>query len=176
MTTAKKSVKQSVKQSVKKPLEGRSLDALIAEKVFGAKWIRFYDAKYWDPDCHDHKVHAMLVLPEDQDFFLKDFSHGKYMYVEDTGECPRDHYDRVPKYSQDIAAAWLVVQALSDRFHAVIRTPFTKDSTICHVGFTPLAASGWNGRADYRVDADSVPKAICYAALAAISGKLSKGN
>lgn len=61
------------------------LDALIAEKWIGAKWLRFHDANYVGPDSIDGRTHAFLVLPEDLDFFLAD---GKY--VKDTGECPRD--------------------------------------------------------------------------------------
>lgn len=72
---------------------------------------------------------------------------------------------RVPPYSTDIAAAWLVVEKLSDRFHCRIKTPFMAGEKY-FAGFTPLGVTGWNGRPDHEGSGDTAPLAICLAALA----------
>lgn len=90
---------------------GRELDALVSEQAMGGKWIRYYDANYGDPDEEDGRVHAFLVVRQhDLDSFLGPVGHKEY--VIDTGECVRDRYSWVPKYSTDIAAAWEVANKI----------------------------------------------------------------
>lgn len=94
---------------------GSELDVLVAEKVMDGKWIRYIDADYSDPDESDFKVHAFLVVRKDDiDSFIGP-SRWKNNYVLDTGECKRDRFSWVPRYSKEIAAAWEIVEKLRDK-------------------------------------------------------------
>jgi hypothetical protein len=79
----------------------------------------------------------------------------------------------LPYYSEEIRTAMLVVGKLSDRFHAVMKTPFVKGGKhIC--GFTPLGMTGWNGRPDFEAVEETLEIAICKAALLAVRKKKRK--
>lgn len=70
-----------------------------------------------------------------------------------------------PRYSSDIKAAWRVVEKLDEHgFHAVVKSPFTAGEPY-HAGFTPHGQTGWNGRPDYAGSGDTMPLAVCRAAL-----------
>jgi hypothetical protein len=70
-------------------------------------------------------------------------------------------------YSTSIAVAWAVVEKMGERgFHCRIVTPFYPGRPY-HVGFTPHGTTGWNGRHDHEGSADTMPHAICLAALRA---------
>lgn len=88
-------------------MDARSRDALVAEKVMGGKWMRYHDAGYEDPDSHDNKVHAFIVTGDNFAAFQKYAD-----YVEDTGECARDNYSWIARYTREIAAAWEVVEKM----------------------------------------------------------------
>lgn len=75
---------------------------------------------------------------------------------------------RVLYYSTDISAAWLVVEELNKRgYWCQMRTPFQAgdDGDGYWAGFTPHGVSGWNGRPDHWTSAETLPLAICLAAL-----------
>ncbi len=74
---------------------GGEMNARIAVEVMNGRWIRGSDADYANPDSSDGRVHAFVILPEQFAFFLCDDR-----YVEDTGECPRDHYGWIPDKKQ----------------------------------------------------------------------------
>ena len=124
--------------------EGRELDALIAEKVMGFVWRRGWGGPW-----------KMLVSPTDAE------------------DCPpiqgdegiaADYARFVPRYSTDLAAAWLVVEKLTPRFYVCVE----------RVHRSGDAWNAWVGRSN--VAASSAPLAICRAALAALSlGDTSDG-
>ena len=71
--------------------------------------------------------------------------------------------------SERIVDAWQVVEVMMQRgFHARLKTPFESGQPF-FAGFTPLGVSGWNGRPDHEGSGDSMPLAICRAALQAVS-------
>ncbi len=124
---------------------GRALDAEVAEKVMGIP------REEWPWRCH--------AEGHDMDEQIWCYSCRK-MYNE--GE-------RIPPcYSTDIAAAWLVVEAMQtfneDGYHAVLKTPFTLGNAYI-AGFTPHGVTGWNGAPDFVGFATTAPHAICLAAL-----------
>ena len=139
--------------SAKEMPTGREMDALIAEKVMGGKWLRFHDADYQDPDSGDGRVHALIVLP-------KDFSLlSPPDYVEDTGECPRDRYGWIPRYSVDITAAWTVVTKLVEQGYEVITRVAPNEKPRVR-----LDSGGTEGRV-VTTHGETLPLAICQAAL-----------
>ncbi len=76
-----------------------------------------------------------------------------------------------PAYSTDIAAAWQVVEKMTERYHWRIVSPFDprqEDCRLWFAGLTPHSCSGWNGRPDYEEGAETPALAICLAALKAI--------
>lgn len=97
----------------KHPANG-CLDAWIAEKVMGGKWVRWHDTNYSDLSTEDGWVHATIILPKDFDFLCPPD------YVEDTGECPRTRFGWIPEYSTDIAAAWEIVERMVDDYSCII--------------------------------------------------------
>ncbi len=79
---------------------------------------------------------------------------------------------RVPiaHYSTDIAAAWQVVEKMRDLgYWCQMRNEFeAHDGPDCWAGFTPHSTTGWNGRPDHWTQAETLPLAICLAALKAV--------
>ncbi len=136
---------------------GREMDERVAIEVMGwgwcmpesgprAGWVTF--ASLLPPDSPDKRV----VVAEDDVRLM---------------QCERDVL-AVPHYSTDIAAAWLVVEAMQtfneDGYHAVLKTPFTLGNAYI-AGFTPHGVTGWNGAPDFVGFATTAPHAICLAAL-----------
>ena len=121
----------------------RELDGLIAERVFGLNvWREGYEVaafRYWLLDKHGNFVTA----------------HGPLM--QNSGRV------EVPQYSTDITAALSALEAVSDRFHWRIQSPFQAGGNYW-VGVTQIGCSGWNGRADQQEAApclEGLPAAIC---------------
>lgn len=117
---------------------GRKLDALVAERVMGLVPCT--------GDCHANgdmrPCHAQPDSP--------------------------DQGAETRQYSTDIADAWLVVEAMAGRgYWARLTSPFTRGSAY-FAGFTPHDFTGWNGRPDHLGGGDTMPLAICRAALAAV--------
>jgi len=85
---------------------GRELDALVAEKVFGWKWIRFR----YELGGAQGPEEAIQVSPDDFPGYFDEDS-----YMADDGKYPRSYHPRGrPAYSTDIAAAWFVVERMRD--------------------------------------------------------------
>lgn len=82
-------------------------------------------------------------------------------------------FNRLPSFTKDPGAAWLVIEKLLDKFHAVVKTPFETGGDFI-VGFTPLGMSGWNGRPDFMGTAKTMALAACLAALDAVDGKMAR--
>jgi hypothetical protein len=77
----------------------------------------------------------------------------------------------IPTYSTDLVEAWQVVAALERRgYWCQMRTPFQAgdEGDGYWAGFTPHGTSGWNGRPDHWTSADTLPRAICLAALSVV--------
>lgn len=81
---------------------------------------------------------------------------------------PARRADEPALYSTDIAAAWQVVAAMEARgYWCRMQTPFRPGDSY-RAGFTLHGVSGWNGRPDHWTAAETLPLAICCAALKAI--------
>jgi len=68
----------------------------------------------------------------------------------------------------DIRAAWEIVEKMRERgMWLKLTSPFNADD-VWNAGFTDFGFTGWNGRPDYREQADAAPRAITIAALLAV--------
>jgi len=129
---------------------GRELDALVAEKVMGlsAPW----DENTPCPYCGEIMRYC-----------------GQRSWCT---SCSEWRYGPYKEYSEDISAAWEVVErldALGYWFQG--RTRFDNEGEHddgCWAGFTPHLTTGWNGQPDHYTNAPSMPHAICLAALKAV--------
>lgn len=132
----------------------REIDRAIATKIMGHKVVR---ARTLDLGWKERGVlppYHFVAGIKPNDFMLGDTAKGGTAHV-------------LPRYSLDLFSSWPIVEKLSDRFHAVIKTPFQKGAKfVC--GFTPLGCSGWNGRPDFQAVEATLPLAICKAALLTI--------
>lgn len=118
---------------------GCELDILVAEKVMG------------------HKVHK-TVWGKQQQYY--EYSLGKPDYYDDAGESKL--FNPLPSYSEDISAAWEVVEHLQGRHPA---NTFRLDQDyegLWHCTFTCM------GSTVTEHNGGSAPHAVCLAALKAI--------
>jgi len=123
---------------------GPEMDALVAQKVMA-----------WD-------LSANRIYPNLQDDFNCDFR-------------PLSSFQP----STDIAAGWQVVEQMQSLgYWCQARTPFgppgSKGCDGCWAGFTPHLTTGWNGRPDGWTHAETLPLAICRAALLALTQENEK--
>lgn len=80
-----------------------------------------------------------------------------------------------PNYSRDIAAAWLVVRNIEHRgYYWKIHTPFRQGDPH-FAGVTPQGITGWNGRPDFEGSGETMPEAICKAALLVVRAERKQG-
>lgn len=131
---------------------GRELDALVAERVIGAKWYAFTDPG-------DTGTSRILRLDSDARGSLR-----RGLIVPAQMDEPIDSfygYDGLPRYSTDIGAAWEVAEKMVSDGHVFI----VKGDGLRTGDFSPR----WTVLCDNlpRTDADSAPLAICRAALKA---------
>lgn len=132
---------------------GRDTDALIAEQVMG-------------------RIIYRGPVPQEDLQILED--GGSWIGVPGLGLQPTT--ETCPRYSTDIAAAFLVVAEMERRgFWCEMRTPFNQsERTTCGgywAGFTPHEVSGWNGTADFWTPSATLPLSICRAALKTLAYK-----
>ena len=112
---------------------GPALDALVAEKVMEFWWFS------------DSRGFRMLIEP------ITELENVCYT----TGQGP---FQRVPHYSTDIAAAWLVVEKMRDKgWYWAVYYFTTIEAAFTYAGLGSKAAQ-----------ADIAPLAICRAALLAV--------
>ena len=155
---------------------GAELDALVAEKAMGGKWIRYIDAGYKDPDTSDGRVHAFLVVRKgDLDSFLG-AERWKPNYVLDTGECPRDEFRWVPKYSTNIGEAWAVMEKFGFSIDTCAAGPDGKPAGYW-VGFHGPKGGSLVGNVDNPTVTfgETAPLAICRAALKKMENDIEMG-
>lgn len=117
---------------------GRELDALIAEKVMGWSYKPYYN--------------------------------GGGEWVKDGRKVAFGGFDggSLPRYSTDIAAAWLVVEKMGNwhGFDFLVQMLQPRGSNTYEAGWYEQDYDGFQPRATG--DADTVPLAICLAALKTI--------
>lgn len=140
---------------------GQATDALIAEQLFGYVWMQVKTGIVVEGNPSPYR-------------FLADpaWVAGLGWYVVAADMAQRIVYqDSTPKYSTDIAAAFAVVMAMEARgYWCQMRTPFMPPQGDGYwAGFTPHATTGWNGTPDHWTSAETLPLAICRAALAALA-------
>jgi len=135
-------------------MSDRELDAAVAEKVFGWRWIHEDSEQPW--------AVPYLVGPSSSVYYPT--VHAKFPNVPKSG-------GDLPNYSTDIAAAWAVV----DR---VIELDFScfGGMTDCELVMNPYthkwrAAFSWSGGESSTGVHEFAPRAICLAALAAVGAK-----
>jgi hypothetical protein len=123
---------------------GRELDALVAERVMGLQVQR---------DQYTAGVKALLGDKRSDDPW--DY------YIGDTN-------DRLPHYSTDISAAWLVVERMRQThdFELGLLAKFKNGKDLWEAEFTDCATD--EAYKSYLAEADTAPLAICLAALAAL--------
>lgn len=120
---------------------GRELDALVAEKVMGWRWISYNN-------------NGFILVPPDQHSRMKP----EYVFQDKAGS--REHAG-LPRYSTDIAAAWEVVEKLHEiPGYEII------DIRLCSIGYAILAPMGNHMKSVST--AETAPLAICLAALKAV--------
>jgi hypothetical protein len=157
--------------------EGRELDALIAEKVMGWKvhtlrWEPCSSGGLWECECG-----ASYCSPP--------WGRDKIMRDESARWCYDNRGTFVPRYSTDIAAAWLVVEAMAARLEEAdesgIAWPWS-NSSYCALQQRGVQA-GWaasfcvidndewyeNPENFGGARADTAPLAICLASLNALA-------
>lgn len=132
---------------------GRELDALVAERVMG--WERRNESWYDEEGVEKTR----FVSPEDDltGEVLEDVIGGW------GSECSYDELEYVPYYSTDIAAAWLVWEAVSNAKWSLHR----RDDG----GYEVMEHIRWEDFYSY-AEAPTAPLAICLAALRAKGGEL----
>lgn len=143
-------------------MTNREIDALVAEKVMGYRFVQ--------NRSHSGIRQVEAILPTRLNEPIL------------TNAVPVDHsawdgawqIGSVPAYSTDIAAAWTVVEKMRERgLWAKITSPFSPEDMTYWCGFTPMNMTGWNGVPDFKAKADNAPMAICLAALAAVGVKVT---
>jgi hypothetical protein len=129
---------------------GRELDALIHEKVFGMTVKKVPAGNYVFRDDLDR-----FVITEIEE------------YVTDMAETDeRDACEFVvPDYSTSIADAWLVVEKMREREATIKMRVYGHRNGTWTVGISWYHVHGHDGKP---VIADSLPLAICLAALKAV--------
>ncbi len=145
-------------------LAGRELDAMVAEKVMGWRWI---EAPGHDRDEHPGEW-VFLMPPEQVDQFLSRFIR--------SAEPRRAYRYDLPFYSTDIAAAFPLVSKINKLgMWLKLTSPFNP-SDVWNAGFTAHNSTGWNGMSDFRGQGESAPEAICRAALAVVETISANAN
>jgi len=127
---------------------GRELDALIAEKIFGAAWA-------WEQHEWADRQVERLRMPS-------------CLHVASRWDGRIHATNELLRYSTNVGDSWWVVEKMEVRgFHWRLTTPFVAGD-LYYAGLTPMGVTGWNGRPDNLASANLMPLAICRAALAAI--------
>jgi hypothetical protein len=121
----------------------RELDALVAEKVMGLEWAAFYTSS-----AYGAWYSKTNLGPR----------------TKEKGQLPRPDFDSLPAYSNDISAAWEVVEKIAPACDGEFRLERDESGQWeCEIGYHvadacyPRIAKG-----------ETAPHAICLAALKAV--------
>lgn len=139
-------------------IEGRELDALVAERVMGWGWQASYKSgKRWfaPPEhCGDLGSEHPATMKEEPE-------HPWWLTAE-----PTENIWVVPYYSTDISAAWTVLQKFCDEESANypqdVLVEWNGFHWFCYVNTEQMLNPELQGKAD------TAPEAICRAALKAV--------
>lgn len=150
----------------------RELDAKIAVVFFGWRWMQ--------PTFEDPKTPRMtaLIPPanlssaslsgwEPSDAEALRYADWDKMFWRDLGDANDPYvsfHQGFPRYSSKVNAAFELVEKLAAEYHWEIKSPFREGSPWV-AGLTPLGVTGWNGRPDYQAPGQTMPLAVCRAAL-----------
>lgn len=131
---------------------GRELDALVAEKVMGIQKLHPHEIVEYE-DTYYTKCLVCGQSNATTDFHLEESQCGEFK-----------------KYSTDIAAAWEVVEKLSEKFAYCIEKGHSMHQIT--VWIVPPQGDGFHTVEDlmetHSVSSCSLPHAICLAAVKAI--------
>lgn len=133
---------------------GRELDARVAEKVMGARWLPSSDPAY----------EILRFHPTDNTIAVRHRETGAIEW----GEAWEDEDDAPFRYSTDIAAAWKVFTApplLEAGWLPFIESGFTRAGVSWEVGF---GHHDLDAMIEYVRTPEEIPAAICRQALAAL--------
>jgi len=146
---------------------GRELDALVAERIFGWRWMAYpapnNPTETWLTAIFPPPAPDRIVVANRYDRIWRPSSRDAPRFVEwdtcpwwEDGEIQRG----VPHYSTDIAAAWLVVEKMDFDERALVR-----DSS---AGLWYVQRWSHKGRFMWEAEGVTAPHAICLAALEAV--------
>lgn len=148
---------------------GRELDALVAERVMGWVWAQDDPAAYSTMFRPGHRY----IVPPD----VFEFSRGT-LPADTALPLAKEWYGNVPRYSTDLAAAWLVVEHLKRkdrRGHENFWLAWDNYGTEVPQGpaqWVEPQELAWicsfDRNAGQWATADTAPLAICRAALLAV--------
>jgi hypothetical protein len=124
---------------------GLELEALVLEKVFGFPRKKVF--LFYEDSSYQHYIPS-----------------GKPRCTHEIDARP------APWFSRSWEAAGMVVEQMAKKgYWCQIRNEFESPGGIdCWAGFTPHGTTGWKGRPDHWTKAETVPLAICLAALATL--------
>ena len=146
---------------------GRKLDALVAEEVLG------YRVERVTPEWAGREVTLFFAPGHTLVTYSCDFRSDNAMMYRN-GEDDRDGIaPPLPVFSEDIAAAWEVVEHLKDRNWAIRLS--NKTVNWCWWAYVYDYSSA-DARAEATVQAETAPLAICLAALAAVRAPTPSGG
>jgi hypothetical protein len=131
-------------------LEGRELDAAVAERIFGWQWL-----------MHPHLNRAEIFSPQAVTYLRGPH----YGWLPDDGSKERMRPYEAPAYSSTWNGIGLVEEAMAQRgYYLTLKSPFEPGQPY-FAGFTPHGTTGWNGRPDHEAPGATAPLAVARAAL-----------
>lgn len=158
-------------------LAGRDLDAVVAVRVMGWEWLERLEDLYQRP-------RKVIYPPLGPDWIRFNYFWDKYSPAQPTTErfsdwdecCKRvDGATGMPRYSTDIAAAMEVVEKMRESWSVEIYCDFPdREWNVTFCKRDPEAQ--WIQTDTHSVDSESLPEAICRAALIATREKVKDGG
>lgn len=143
-------------------MTNREIDALVAEKVMGWKRMTYAEAHPETPAYKDRKEFTGHWHSNEWDELLHEFKNVAYAEDCDDHYCPEEAWSP----STDISAAWEVVEKMRNR-DSVFTLWDDLDDEYYYCAFnTP--------KYHFEVGAETMPKAICLAALKAVGVNVSE--
>ena len=150
---------------------GREMDALVAKQIFQQE-LHDYCGRFRQSHCDGNKVLRCGACGR--------WGHGN-CYGNGAGaiETLCEDSCHSPSFSSDIAAACDVIEGMEALgYWCQMRTPFgpigSKSRDGYWAGFTPHLTTGWNGTPDHNTRDETLPLAICRAALKALAPPLEQ--
>jgi hypothetical protein len=153
--------------------EGRDLDALIAEKIMGLNVVSMNHPCGYDPECGEYEANHFFPIigswfNEEGPVYLPE--NGIYPPVPELEPAMGESYcyvTPVPFYSHSLSHAWQIVDKLNEHygFDVEIISHYPGKDCIAHFWQCDPNMPIDSFADDYVARADTVPLAICRAAL-----------